>query len=662
MKLKTILSFLAIFSVATLLAAPKQYELLSPDKSLKTEISINNGLITYAISKDDNVLLAPSEISMALSDGTSYDGSVRLQRAKMNTVDQVLDAILYKKAKVVDNYNQLTLSFKTFDLVFRAYDAGIAYRFISKSKKPFEVLGEKAEFAFPGDWKMYVAYVARNKNNIEKQFFNSFENLYEYTELSNWNKSRLAFLPVMIESPKGYKINIMESDLLNYPGMYLYNGNSDTTLETRFAPYPRDIKQGGHNNLQGLVQTHEDYIAKYDTAVSFPWRIINVSSEDKEMLDNDLVWLLGKPADSNADWSWIKPGKVAWEWWNYWHVIGQDFEAGVNNDTYKYYIDFASRYGIEYVILDEGWAVNKAADLFQVVPEIDIKELVDYGAERNVGIVLWAGYWAFDRDMEKICKHYSEIGVKGWKIDFMDRDDQMMVDFHTRAAKTAAKYKQFVDFHGTYKPCGLNRTYPNVLNFEGVHGLEQMKWDETGTDQLTYDVTFPFIRMAAGPVDYTQGAMRNYNFENYKPCYIDPVSQGTRCHQLGMYVVYESPFNMLCDAPHYYEQEKECTEFIAKIPTVFDETIAIDGKVGEYIVVARRSGDKWYIGGLAGQKEHNVTIDLGFLGKGDWQVELFKDGVNAARHSEDYKKVVIKAGKVLEVKMAPGGGFAAICF
>jgi alpha-glucosidase len=378
------------------------------------------------------------------------------------------------------------------------------------------------------------------------------------------------------------------------------------------------------------------------------------------MADNDLVYRLAKDPDMQVDWSWVKPGKVAWDWWNAWNIRGVDFRAGINNDTYKYYIDFASKFGIEYVILDEGWAVNGKADLFNVVPEIDIKDLCDYASARNVSIVLWAGYWAFDKDMKKVCSYYADLGVKGWKIDFMDRDDQMMVDFYRRAAEMAAKYHQFVDFHGAYKPCGLNRTYPNVLNYEGVHGQEQMKWSKVGTDQLTYDVTFPYIRMAAGPVDYTQGAMRNYNYRWYKPCYVDPVSQGTRCHQLGMYVIFESPFNMLCDAPQYYEQNKECTEFIAKIPTVWDETLAIDGKVGEYIVMARRHGDKWYVGGIAGQKARTVTLDLDFLGEGDWKVELFKDGINVQRHAEDYQRIHGQAEGTMTVEMAPGGGFAAI--
>lgn len=639
--------------------AQKTHQVISPDSSLKAEVTLADGNISYSVTKDGNTILSPSTIALGLSDGTAYDGSVKLRKVTSLSHDKTLDALFYKKSKVRDNYNQLTFSFKTFDLIFRVYDAGVAYRFVSRSRIPFKVASETALFAFPADWNMYVPYVCQHTQTLDSQYYNSFENRYEHTPLSAWNKDRLAFLPLMVESPDGYEVNIMESDLLNYPGMYLYNSDADATLEARFAPYPKEVRQGGHNNLQGEVQTREDYIASFEGATAMPWRIISVSKEDKEMLDNDMVWLLGTPADPQADWSWVKPGKVAWEWWNHWHVTGVDFKAGVNNDTYKYYIDFASRYGIEYVILDEGWAVNKKADLFNVVPEIDIAQLVEYGAQRNVGIVLWAGYWAFNRDMEKVCEHYSKIGVKGWKIDFMDRDDQMMVDFYRRAAQTAAKYHQFVDFHGAFKPSGQNRTYPNILNFEGVHGLEQMKWSPAGTDQLTYDVTFPYIRMASGPVDYTQGAMRNYNYEWYKPCDIDPVSQGTRCHQLGMYIVFESPFNMLCDAPQHYEQARECTEFIASVPTVWDETIALDGKVGEYIVIARRSGDAWYIGGLAGQGAHKVSLDLGFLGEGDWTLEIFKDGVNVSRHAEDYKREIRQAGSTLEVDMAPGGGFAA---
>ena len=656
--MKRLISTLAVaLFVVKVIAAPKSYELSSPDGTVRTVVTIGDD-VNYSVWKNSDRLLNPSVISMDLMDGSSYDASVKLQKVERSTVDNTLDALFYKKDKVRENYNELKLRFRTYDLIFRAYDAGVAYRFVSKSKAPFKVKGEVAEFSFPEDWNAYVPYVKAAVKGFDNQFCSSFENTYKNIPISAWDNGRLAFLPLMVQSPQGYKINIMESDLTDYPGMYLYNSDGDSTLEAVFPRYPKDVEQGGHNMLQGVVKSREEYIAEYDGATAFPWRIVNISTEDKEMLDNDLVWLLGAPADPSADWSWVKPGKVAWDWWNDWNLTGVDFKAGVNNATYEYYIDFASRNGIEYVILDEGWAVNLEADLFKVVPEIDLERLVAYAAERNVGLVLWAGYWAFDKDMEKICEHYAKMGIKGWKVDYMDRDDQVVVDFYTRAAATAAKYRQFVDFHGGYEPSGLNRTYPNVLNYEGVFGLEQMKWSKPEVDMITYDVTFPYIRMAAGPVDYTQGAMLNAG-RKYVPNRSEPMSQGTRCHQLGMYVTYESPFNMLCDTPIHYEREKECTDFIASVPTVWDETVALDGKVGEYVIVARRSGDVWYIGGLTNWDAREVELDLNVLGAGGWNVEMFADGVNVEKNAKDYKVVRTQNTDKLKVRMASGGGFAA---
>ena len=635
-------------------AAPRNFDVVSPDGTLKASIVIADE-ITYSISKNGHDILASSEISMKFSDGTSFDAE-GYRKASRLSVDNILTPPFYRKSHVSEKYNELALTFKTFKLIFRAYDSGVAYRFQSLKKGEYQVVEETSEFAFPADWNAWIPYVKQNKKG-KSQFFNSFENTYLYTSLSAWNSGSYAFLPLMVETPQGYKVNIMESDLLNYPGMYLSNADCNTVMEAAFALYPKTIEQGGHNMLQSIVIDTEDYIAKCTGPTSFPWRIISISAQDKEMLDNDLVWLLGTPADPSSDWSWVKPGKVAWEWWNNWNITGVDFKAGVNNDTYKYYIDFASRNGIEYIILDEGWAVNLKADLFQVVPEINLPELVAYASERNVGLVLWAGYWAFEKDMERVCEHYSKMGIKGWKVDFMDRDDQYMVDFYHRCAQTSAKYHMFLDMHGGFEPSGLSRTYPNVLNYEGVYGLENMKWYK-GHDQVTYDVTIPFIRMAAGPMDYTQGAMLNAGkkaFSNNS----EPMSQGTRCRQLGMYVVYESPFNMLCDTPIHYEREQECTDFIAAVPTVWDETVALDGKVGDYVVIARRKGDEWYVGGLTGWNVHKVEIDLGFLGEGSWTVELFSDGVNVDRNAKDYRKTVFTAEKTMTVEMAPGGGFAA---
>ena len=457
----------------------------------------------------------------------------------------------------------------------------------------------------------------------------------------------------------GRKVCITEADLEDFPGMFLNNETGKTSLKAVHAPYPKVKEQGGHNQLQMLVKERENYIAKTSGTRSFPWRAFIISRNDKELADCDMVYRLASPSRVN-DISWIKPGKVAWDWWNAWNLDSGDFATGVNNATYKAYIDFASSKGIEYVILDEGWAVNLKADLMQVVPEIDLPGIVAYAVERHVGIILWAGYWAFDRDMENVCRHYSEMGIIGFKVDFMDRDDQEMTAFNYRAAETCAKYKMILDLHGTHKPAGLNRTYPNVLNFEGVNGLEQMKWSPASLDQVKYDVMIPFIRQVSGPMDYTQGAMRNASKGNYYPCNSEPMSQGTRCRQLALYVVFESPFNMLCDNPSNYIREPESTDFIAAIPTVWDESIVLDGKMGEYIVTARRKGDVWYIGGITDWTARDIEVDCSFLGDKAYNATLFKDGVNAHRVGRDYKResFSVKKDSKLKIHLAPGGGFA----
>lgn len=659
--MKKILTFAAALFVALgASAAPKQYGLQSPDGGLDVELKVGEG-ITYTLSHDGALLLSDSPVSMTLEGGAVYGADDKVIKAVRRSVDQTIKTVLYRKAEVKDAYNELTLKFREFSLVLRAYDDGFAYRFVSHSKVPFKVVSEQAEFVFPEDWNMWVPYVCQHTQTLESQYYNSFENRYEYVPLSDWNRDRLAFLPLMVDGPDGRKICISEADLLNYPGMYLYNKDGNSTLEARFAPYPKEVKQGGHNMLQMVVQSRESYIAEYEGATEFPWRIVAVSENDVQMADNDMVYRLATPADEDTDWSWVKPGKVAWDWWNAWNLYGVDFRAGINNDTYKYYIDFASEHGIEYVILDEGWAVNKQADLFAVIPEIDLEMLAEYASQRNVGLILWAGYWAFDRDMEKVCEHYSKMGIKGFKVDFMDRDDQVMVDFHRRAAETAARYGLMLDFHGTYKPTGLHRTYPNVVNYEGVHGLEQMKWSKENVDQVTYDVTVPYIRMMAGPMDYTQGAMRNATKGNYRPVNSEAMSQGTRCRQLAEYVIFDAPLNMLCDSPSNYMQEKECTDFIATVPEIWDETKGLDGKVGEYIAMARRSGSEWYVGAMTDWSARDITLDLSFLPEGEYTVTLYRDGINADRAARDYRKEVVclPADRKIAVSMAPGGGFAA---
>ncbi|HZX73660.1 MAG TPA: glycoside hydrolase family 97 catalytic domain-containing protein, partial [Cyclobacteriaceae bacterium] len=492
---------------------------------------------------------------------------------------------------------------------------------------------------------------------------NSFENTYTSGKLSSIDAKKLIFLPMVVTVANGKKVCITESDLEQYPGMYLTNQEGKQTLKAVFAPYPKEVEQGGHNNLQFAVKQRESYLAKATNTKNLPWRAMVISTQDKQLTDSDMTYKLASPSRVE-DVSWIKPGKVAWDWWNDWNVYGVDFKAGINNATYKYYIDFASTHHIGYVILDEGWAVNKQADLMQVIPEINIQELVDYGKTKNVGIILWAGYSAMNKDIEGICKHYSAIGVKGFKVDFMDRDDQQVVDFYYDVARIGAKYKLMIDFHGAFKPTGLQRTYPNVINVEGVFGLEQLKWADNKIDMVAFDVTIPFIRMVAGPMDYTQGAMRNATKNNFRPINSEPMSQGTRCHQLAEYIVFEAPFNMLCDNPSNYMRELESTKFIAEIPTVWDNTIALEGKMGEYVAIARKKGNDWYVGAMTNWDEREITVDLSFLGTGDFLLEVFRDGINANRAAQDYKyeMIALPADKKLKISMASGGGYAARVF
>lgn len=640
--------------------AQKNYQVQSPNRDIKVEVTVADK-VTFAIVQDHSEVMN-SAVSMTLQGGEVLGANPKVLKVTKTSVDKEIPSPFYKKDVVKDIYNEMQISFRgDYGLVFRVYNDGVAYRFTTKRKEPIVITDEEAVYNFPSDYKTFTAYVNSTKPTFEEQFFNSFEQPYVNETISSLNDKRLKILPLLVDLGDGRKVCITEADLEDFPGMFLNNETGKPSLKAVHAPYPKVKEQGGHNQLQMLVKERENYIAKTSGTRSFPWRAFIISRNDKELADCDMVYRLASPSRVN-DISWIKPGKVAWDWWNDWNLYGVDFRAGINNPTYKYYIDFAAEHGIEYVILDEGWAVNLQADMMQVIPEIDLQELVDYGKSKNVGIILWAGYWAFARDMENVVKHYSDMGVKGFKVDFLDRDDQEMVNFVYKASEVCAKYKMLVDFHGVFKPTGLQRTYPNVLNYEGVNGLEQMKWSsEKEFDMVTYDVTIPFIRMIAGPMDYTQGAMRNAARGNHRSVNSEPMSQGTRCRQLATYVIFESPFNMLCDAPSNYRREKECTEFISNIPTIWDETVSLAGKVSEYVAIARRHGNDWYIGALTNWTPRELDLDLSFLGEGDYTLELFKDGINADRAARDYKKEVIPVptDRKLKIHMAPGGGYAA---
>ena len=646
-------------------AKPAVFALSDPEGINTVRISVGQD-ITYTVEHRGRTVVASSRIALELGGGNIVLGrGAKVLAKERRSVSETVRPQIYKRTEVDAAYNELVIKCKapdgirgTYSIVWRAYAEGVAYRFVTAFSEGYVVKDEVAEF-IPADAEaqMIVAPIkGRTINGEENQWHTNFQNTYKRSTIAAWDADRQIMLPALVQEG-GVSLCITEVDLFNYPGMRL-KAEGDK-LKGVFAAYPKNVAVTTRG-LKKEVRTRENYIARMDGNAEMPWRAIQIADSETELPGSDFVMKLAKPADPAQDWSWVKPGKVAWDWWNDWNIYGVDFRAGINNDTYKYYIDFASEQGIEYVILDEGWAVPGEADLFKIVPEINLEELVSYATERNVGLILWAGYRAFDQDMERVCAHYSKMGIKGFKVDFMDRDDQVMVDFNTRCAEMGAKYKLLIDLHGMYKPTGQQRTWPNNINFEGVYGLEEVKWVEPDFDMVTYDVTYPFIRQVAGPADYTQGAMRNATKENYFSTNSEPMSQGTRCRQLAEYIIFDAPLSMLCDNPSNYLREAECTHFIATVPTVWADTRTLDGKIGEYIVMARKASDgSWYVGGLTNWDPREVTLDLSFIGSGARQIELFCDGVNADRAARDYKHTSIKAhvDQPININMASGGGF-----
>ena len=634
----------------------KVFQVSSPDGSITVRVEAESKLL-WSVKHRDQQIIAPSAIGLQLENGEVLGDNPKVTSSKMEKVKKEITPINYKKAVIPDEYNQLTIRCKgDFGLLLRVYNDGVAYRIFISRKEDVIIKNEDVNFNFTEDHNAFIPFVKDLRG--KDIYINSFEALYKEANLSKFNMDTLAFLPLLVDVGNEKKVVVLEADLEDYPGMFI-NINKETRkgLVGEFAPYPLEEEQGGFNKLNLMVTKRADYIARTKGTRSFPWRAIVISQSDKELLNNDLVQKLAAPPRI-ADVSWIKPGKVAWDWWNNWNISHVDFKAGINTPTYKYYIDFAAANKLEYIVMDEGWSVS--TDMTQVSSHIDLDEIVSYGRQKGVGVILWATWYALTQQIDDVFEKYSKMGVKGFKIDFLDRDDQKMVASTYDIAEKAAKYKLMIDLHGVYKPTGLHRTYPNVVGFEGVRGLENTKWARD--DVPRYDVSIPFIRMVAGPMDYTPGAMRNANRANFRPIHASPMSQGTRCHQLAMYVIFEEPIKMLSDNPTIYMKEQECTDFIAKFPTTFDETVAIDGKVGEYVALARRKADTWYVGAMSNWDARELTLDFSFLPKGTYEAEVFRDGINADREATDYKKEVIKIDSrdKVKIQLSAGGGWAAI--
>ena len=658
--MKKILSILFIILLTNPAFSQKkqEYSLLSPNGKIKINIGINEK-VNWSILSNNQVVLASSPMSMSLSDGTVLGKNAVVTSSKNETVKSAFATPFYKKSAVDDHYNKLTLAFKgNFSIEFRAFDDGAAYRFITKKKKDITVKNEEVVLNFDQDYNTLMPYV-RDLRNPKDPYISSFESHYENKKVSEFAKDTLAFLPFLIDYKNHKKAVFLEANLEDYPGLFVTNNASKSGFESRFSKYPVKETNGGFNYLNKLITERADYLVKTKGTRNFPWRAIVISENDAALANNDMVQKLSEPSKIK-DVTWIKPGKVAWDWWNDWNIYNIDFKAGINTETYKYYIDFASKNKVEYVVLDEGWSTE--TNIMEHNPNVDLKTLIAYAKERNVGIILWSSWMALHENIDGIFKNYSDMGIKGFKVDFIDRDDAKMVNSVYEIAKKAADYKLLLDFHGMYKPTGIQRTYPNILNFEGVKGLENNKWTPND-DVPTYDCSIPFIRMMAGPMDYTPGAMRNATKSEYKLSHSNPMSQGTRSHQLALYTIFEAPLQMMADSPTAYMKEQESTNFIAKIPTTFDQTIALDGEVGKFVVIARKKAATWYLGAITNWDSRAITIDFSFLEKGkEYEAEIFSDGINADKAAHDYKRKTVSVNSTTKLTylLASGGGLAMI--
>lgn len=629
-----------------LTAVAKDYTVTSPSGGVELRLHVGTELpITYDVVEGGQVVVSGKA---ALSPAFS----IKVKQAKKGRVSETLTPVLYRQRTVKNEANELTLRFDGgYGLVCRAYDQGVAYRFTT-SLPDQTITDEQADVAFPNAGKAYLAY----STNDKKPEAMAFQNYYHETTLAG-ARQKLAFLPVTVDCGRA-KVTMLEADVEAYPGMFC-------TVDARgvsatFARYPRKTDFYPWRQQEYVTET-EPYIARTSAPRAFPWRAFAITTDDRQMPVNDLCYLLAAPSRVD-DTEWIEGGLVSWDWWADWNLRGVAFKAGINMPTYKHYIDFAARHHLPYIILDEGWYNPKSGDMLTVIPELDLPALVAYGRERGVKIILWTVFNVLDRQLEEACRRYSQMGVAGFKVDFLDRNDQTAAEMTYRICEACARHRLTLDLHGIYPPMGLQRTWPNVVNVESIFGMEEMKWSPDSVDMPHYDVSFPFIRQMCGSTDYTPGAMRNGTKKNWKAIYDRPMSQGTRCHQLASYIIVDSYLTMLADTPSDYEREPEIADFLSLMPTRPDTTFVPVATLGEKIVTVRREAGRWYIGGQTDWTPRDVELAFDFLPEGTHRATVCRDGVNAEHNAEDYvmERIHVDRTTRLPLHMAAGGGFAII--
>lgn len=647
--MRKLLTITAAVTIAVLTQAQTQ-SVSSPDGKIKINITTANGLM-YDVTADNKPVIKPSAIDISLVNGVKLSDDLSVKSAKTSSVNEtIIPGLAEKRKSIADVYNKLLLEFsKNFSLEFRAYNDGIAYRIITRFEDSVFIQNEKAVINFPAKSNV-IAPLVEKRDGVDI-YHTSFESVYKHTTLDSLTRNDLAFSPLLLDQGD-VKIGITESDLLDYPGMFL-RGTNKFSLQGEFAPYPAAEHVTDDLYPEKIVTARENYIAKIAGSRTLPWRVLMISRSDKELPGNDLVYRLASPSKI-GDASWVHPGKCTDEWIINVNLFNVNFKSGVNTASYKYYIDFVKHFGFDRIMMDAGWSDYK--DLFKINPDINMDTLAAYAKAKGVKISMWTDAATLDRQLDSALKQFKRWGVDFIMTDFIDRDDQKTVRFYERIAKACAGAKLMIMFHGAYPPKGFTRTYPNNILRESVLGSEYNIWSDKPTPE--HDVTLPFTRMLSGGFDYEPGILNNATKEQFKMVNGNPMSQGTRCHQAAMFVVYDNPLQIFSGNPSQGYLEPKFMQLLGSLPTTWDETKILEASVSNYIVTARQKGNNWYIGGMTNWTERDFAIKLDFIDNGSYELTQCVDGVNADKYASDYSITTstVNNGDIIKVHLAPGGG------
>ena len=625
--------------------AQKQVSVTSPEGSIRLTVTLSDR-IYYDVESRGEKLFLQNHIGLVLRDRTLGEKPVLKGRKVQKVAETLTPVHPLKSSTVENNYTLLTLTFSGgYKVDWRVYDDGVAYRFATSLKGDIDVLEED------GTWRL-----AAPCDLVLQQpggFRTSCEENYSVVSSAEWKREdRMSELPILVMGER-QKVLISEFDLFDYPGAFL-RSEGDNAFSIIQPKVPLEYEDDGDRSQTILKEA--DYVARTSGTRTFPWRYMLITQRDTQLAENAMPVRLA-PENVIGDTGWIQVGQTCWDWLNG-IPYGPDvtFRSGINLETYKYFVDFAARNGVKYMLMDEGWALD-TRDPFETNPEVHLPELIAYGQSKGVGIIVWLPWLTVEHHMD-LFRKFEEWGIKGVKIDFMDRQDQWMVNYYERVAREAARHHIFIDFHGAFHPSGLDYKYPNVLTYEGVRGMEY-----NGSCKPDNSVWLPFIRNAAGPMDYTPGSMLNYQPEVHHGNRPICSGVGTKAFNMAVFVLFESNLQMLMDNPSRYDQWPDCRDFLTGVPVNWDETRVLEAEAGQYCITARRKGEKWFIGGITNSTGRDFLLKLDFLPQGrQYRMTSFADGANADIIAMDYlrQESTVSAATTLPIRMARNGGWCAV--